>query len=348
MTGLPAVVLGAGKSGAQLARALHAHPRVDLQAVVGGSSGSASELGRHLGVAAFNEPDEGWHVPSGGIVAVASPHERHVSQVLNGLAAGADVLVDKPVAIDGLGFERISAAAAASGRGVSCGMVQRCSPDMVRCRDYLRERGEQIHAVAVSQILRRESAYYAGWKGDPLVAGGGVLLNQAIHALDLALYLTGAVPLVARATLRSSRSIRVEDHVHAAIETDQGVLSLTAMTCAAAEESQVIRVFLPTETVLIVGSETPRWRRVTSSVEDAIAELAAKPVPFGPGHATWVNDAVRAWLSRTPALYECELELVRASHEVVYALYESAVQDGAAVSVASRGPSRRPVPGGAS
>ncbi|MEU6299550.1 Gfo/Idh/MocA family protein [Streptomyces erythrochromogenes] len=349
MTALPAVVLGAGKSGTQLAQALHSHPFVDLQAIVGGCSGSAADLGRHLGVAAFSESDSGWHMPVGGIVAVASPHDRHVPQVLAGLTAGSDVLVDKPVANNGLGFDHIAAMSAATGRRVSCGMVQRCSPDMLDCREHLRERRDQIHAVAVSQFLRRDPAYYAGWKGDPRVAGGGVLLNQAIHAVDLALHLTGVTPVTARAVLRRARPIRVEDHVHATVETEQGVLSLTATTCAAVEESQVIRVFLPTETVVIVGSETPRWRRVTSSsVEDAIAELAAAPVPFGPGHAAWVDDAVQAWLSRTPSRYACELEHVRASHEVVYAMYESAALDGAAVPVGTRASSRRPDPSDAS
>jgi predicted dehydrogenase len=299
-----------------------------------------------LGVAAFSESDSGWELPSDGLVVVATPHDRHVPQVLAGLTAGAYVLVDKPVSTDRSGFDRIMAASRTAGRRVSCGMVQRCSPDMVRCHEYLRARGDRILGLAVSQFLCREPAYYAGWKGDPKSAGGGVLLNQAIHAVDLALHLTGAVPFTARAVLGTVRPISVEDYVQATVETSRGLLSLTATTCAAADEAQVIRVFMPGETVVIVGNETPRWRRVTSSsVETAIAELATDPVPFGPGHEAWVRDAVHAHLSGTPSHYECELEHVRASHDVVYALYESAAQGGVSVRVEASRQIEQPTPG---
>jgi predicted dehydrogenase len=188
--------------------------------------------------------------------------------------------------------------------------------------------------VAVTQWLFRDLDYYRGWKGDPVAAGGGCLINQAIHALDLALAVTGIEPTRIRCRTRTLRAIHVEDSATATLEDDSGrFIDLAAATCTPLIEPQLLRVFFPDTTVLILGTETPHAAAVQTQDQaaQALAALAVLPDDYGDGHASLVDDVVIALREGVPSRYGCELRDTITTHEAVFAMYNSARDGGAEV-----------------
>lgn len=319
---LRTTLLGAGKSGRAFAATLSRDPRFQWVGISAGKGTSAMKMGQEYGVTT-NVPKSDVH-----LTIVASPHDVHVDQVIEALASGSHVLVEKPVALDHAGLTDICDAAAKAGRRVFCAFVQRCSPTMPACRDYVQARAADITSIAIEQTLYRDISYYATWKGDPVRAGGGNLINQAIHAIDLAFHLTGASPRSASCSIWNRPGIDVEDGVVGFIETDTVPISVVARTSAAVEEKQVIRIFLSDCTVIVVGSESPSWSIVRSDVTRSIADLADNRDEFGSTHGLLLSDVADAIIKNADSAFSCELEDIVPAHQTVWAMYHSHQNDG--------------------
>ena len=123
-------------------------------------------------------------------VSIATPTFTHCQIVLDALASGKHVLCEKPPVLNAEQAEQCAEAAIKSGRKLMYGFVRRFSPHI----DYLMEFKEkggfgEIYAAEASRISRTTSL--SGWFVDKTKSGGGVLMDAAIHEIDLALYLMG-------------------------------------------------------------------------------------------------------------------------------------------------------------
>jgi len=324
MTRLRTVLLGAGKSGRLFAAALSEHPAVNLCAVVSRTSASAQVVASAAGCLALAAQDD-WISPRPDLVVVATPHHLHHRQVIRALQSGASVLCDKPVALSPSERNAITAAAERHGGRVYCSMVQRCSEAALECRQYLRDERARISFVGIQQILARARPYYETWKGRRDQAGGGVLINQAIHALDLAQFVTDSEFRLDSCLSWTSRDVEVETAMSAALTLGPNVpVLLTATTASAIDEQQVIRVSLGDELVLVVGSEVVSWGCVRSSdeVESVIAELAVGGNVYGPGYRGAVDDVVTSLLNGAASRYGIEMDQTASTHNLVFEIYQ--------------------------
>lgn len=159
-------------------------------------------------------------------VILATPPSTHVALVRDALAAGLHVYCEKPFVADAADGYALGEQARAAGLVVQVGFQYRFQPSYARVHSM-------IEAGAVGPIFRsalvatnwfRPQDYFeaAGWRKEWRHAGGGVLMNQAIHQLDAMLWFTG---LPARVTARASRArhdIEVEDDVMALLEFPNG------------------------------------------------------------------------------------------------------------------------------
>src|SRR5262249_28666861 len=122
------------------------------------------------------------------IVSVCTPHPTHEAVVLAAAAAGAHVLCEKPIAIDLDSAERMIAACEKAGVTLGGLFQRRFWPAAQRLRaaidDGLLGRPVLGHT---SVVLHRDPSYYsaAAWRGTWATDGGGVLMTQAIHNIDL-------------------------------------------------------------------------------------------------------------------------------------------------------------------
>lgn len=184
----------------------------------------------------------GWHAdarelvrrPDVDLVAICTPSGEHAAQAVAALEAGKAVVVEKPLALTLADGERVVRTARERGLFLSVISQRRTEP---ACR-YLKaalEAGRLGRPVLGEALVRwhRDQAYYdaAPWRGTRAM-DGGVLMNQAIHAIDLLRWFFGPVEEVTGATATLVRRIEAEDTAAATLRFASGALGVIAATTA--------------------------------------------------------------------------------------------------------------------
>jgi predicted dehydrogenase len=220
-------IAGAGNMGATHARTIQSGriPGVELAAL---ADRNADRLAPFSGARHFADPET--MLRSGTIDAalIVTPHFSHVPLGILALEAGLHVMVEKPIAAHKADAERLIAAAAARPRQVCAAMFNQ------RTDDFYRKIRELIRSGGLGEIRRmnwtitnwfRPEIYYASsaWRATWAGEGGGVLINQSVHNLDMILWLFGPVTRVrAHAGFGRFHDIEVEDDVTAYLEFANG------------------------------------------------------------------------------------------------------------------------------
>jgi predicted dehydrogenase len=157
-------------------------------------------------------------------VIIATPHYQHTTLGIAALEAGVHVMVEKPISSHKADAERLIAAHARHPQVVFAGMFQlRTEPRYQKIRKLIREGalGQIVRVNWINTDWYRTEAYYAsgGWRATWKGEGGGVLLNQCLHNLDVLQWLVG-MPQRVRGFCQFGRfhQIEVEDNVTAYLE----------------------------------------------------------------------------------------------------------------------------------
>jgi len=199
-------------------------PRCRLAAVCDAQKES---LAAFQDVPGFSSADE--IILSGKVdaVLIATPHYSHTTIGIAALRAGLHVLVEKPISVHKADCERLIAAHRSKKQVFAAMFNQRTDPYYIKLRNLIRT-GELGKIRRINWIITnwfRTAAYYAsgGWRATWAGEGGGVLLNQCPHNLDLWQWLFG-MPSTVRAHCRIGRyhDIEVEDDVTAFLEYPDG------------------------------------------------------------------------------------------------------------------------------
>ncbi len=166
-------------------------------------------------------------------VIIATPHYQHTTIGIEALKKGFHVLVEKPISVHKADAEKLVAAAKPRRKQVFAAMFnQRTDPHYIKLRELIRS-GELGELVRVNWIITswfRSQAYYdsGGWRATWAGEGGGVLMNQCPHQLDLLQWLCG-MPRRVRAFchLGKFHDIEVEDEVTAYLEYPNGATGVS-------------------------------------------------------------------------------------------------------------------------
>jgi predicted dehydrogenase len=212
-------IVGLGGMGVQHARTLTEGkiPRATLAAVCDVNPAATKNF---TGAKAFTHSGEMFASGAVDAVLIATPHFAHVPEGIAALEAGLHVLVEKPLAVHKADCERLLAAHR-PGRQIFAEMFnQRTDPLYVKLREFITT--GRLGALRRIQWTvtdwYRTAAYYraGGWRATWAGEGGGVLLNQCPHNLDLWQWLFGQPDWVrAFASLGRYHDIEVEDDVTA-------------------------------------------------------------------------------------------------------------------------------------
>lgn len=266
------------------------------------------------------------------LAVICTPHPSHADLALDCFAAGAHVLAEKPVAVSVGEADRMIAAAAAAGRTLAVCFQQRFRPEVERARAIIAsgELGALVRVLCVEPWFR-SAAYYrsAGWRGTWAGEGGGVLMNQAPHTLDLLCHLAGPPTRVWGVTRTLRHAIETEDTAHAMLEFAGGAPGYLFVTTAEAgaqrleivgdraslslsEGRLVVTRFQPPQLTFL--RESPEsFAAPSSSVEDL------RPEPEGAGgHLAVYRDLVAALSEGRPP--RCDGAAARDSLELANAL----------------------------
>jgi len=169
-------------------------------------------------------------------VLIATPHYSHTTIGIQTLELGRHLLVEKPISVHKADAERLIAAHRRPDQVFSCMFNQRMDPFFVKLRRLVKS-GELGAVRRINWTITnwfRTEAYYqsSNWRATWAGEGGGVLLNQCPHNLDLLQWIFG-MPASVRAFCRFGRyhDIEVEDDVTAYLEYSDGMTAVfTAST----------------------------------------------------------------------------------------------------------------------
>lgn len=196
------------------------------------------------------------------LVAVCSPSGLHAEQALDCVAAGKHVVVEKPLAIDITAGQRAVREARERGLLLSVISQRRFEPVLQHLKGLIVD-GRLGRPVLGEVLVRwfRDQDYYdaARWRGTPDL-DGGVLMNQAIHAIDLLRWLMGPVESVHGITTTRTHRITVEDTAAAALRFGSGALgAITATTAARPGLPAELNLFFDSGCVSIHDDHIARW-----------------------------------------------------------------------------------------
>lgn len=201
--------------------------RCRLTAVCSTSPGRLSDYAAK-GVKVFGDALELMRSKEVDAVIIATPHYQHAALGIAALESGLHMMVEKPVAAHKADGERLIAAHQKNpGLIFGCMFQLRVEPRYEKVRALIGggEVGDIVRVNWVNTDWFRSEAYYASnaWRGSWRDDGGGVLLNQCLHNLDVLQWLVG-MPARARGFCQFGRfhQIEVEDSVTAYLEWANG------------------------------------------------------------------------------------------------------------------------------
>jgi predicted dehydrogenase/threonine dehydrogenase-like Zn-dependent dehydrogenase len=176
----------------------------ELRAVASASGVSAQAVAEGVDSARAVTPDELLADPELGLVVVATRHDSHAELAARALRAGKAVFVEKPPALDEEELQTLRAARDETGLPLAVGFNRRFAPLVRELRDHVRGHGpvELLYRVNAGRLAPDH------WLNDPLV-GGGRLVGEGCHFVDLACWLVGSRPSLVSAHVQPETDIAV-------------------------------------------------------------------------------------------------------------------------------------------
>ncbi|MBT4820469.1 MAG: Gfo/Idh/MocA family oxidoreductase [Lentisphaerae bacterium] len=199
-------------------------------------------------VTAYRSYAEMLRDPEVDAVSVATPSGMHADMAMEAVAAGKHLLVEKPVDIDVAKVRALVQAIQASGVKAAGVFQSRTDPLNRRIKAAIEEGrlGQIIGVHALLPWLRKDSYFqgaHGSWKGTWGMDGGGSLMNQGVHTVDLIQWLAGRVESVFGAFGIYAHDIEAEDKTAAFLRFRNGALgTLSTTTCAIGGLSQSILI----------------------------------------------------------------------------------------------------------
>ncbi|MCY2984695.1 MAG: Gfo/Idh/MocA family oxidoreductase [Planctomycetota bacterium] len=175
--------------------------------------------------------------PAVDVVTICTPSGAHLEPGLEAARAGKHVLVEKPLEVTTARCDKLIEACSKAGVQLGTIFPSRFhkSAQLMKSAAEQGRFGTISLAAAYVKWFRTQAYYDSGlWRGTWELDGGGALMNQAIHSVDLLLWLMGPVKSVSAMTaLRAHERIEVEDAATAILEFDSGALGTIEATTAA-------------------------------------------------------------------------------------------------------------------
>jgi len=336
-------LVGCGNVSDTHARAAREVPDVELVAYWGRDPAKASAMAQRYGGTAYRDLDGFLRHRPMDVVLVGTPSGLHAEHGQAAARQGLHVLVEKPLDITTARIDGLTAECDRA--GVKLGVIyqDRAAPDLIWLKQLIAGGGLGRPIMASARVpWYRPPEYYAGsrWRGTWGLDGGGALMNQGIHTVDLLLWLLGDVDRVYAATRTALHAIAVEDTAVACLEFASGAVGTLEATTAAfpglprrveltGSEGTIV---VERDRVVSVQLRTPR--DAPPHDEGSTSPSSTSPVVSDiRGHRRVLQDFVTAVRMGTTPL--CDGRGGRRSVALVEAMYRSA-RAGAAVVVGER------------
>lgn len=263
---------------------------------------------------------------------ICTPHFLHLPMAQEAAGRGIHVFTEKPPVISSQQWEEFQALEGQVRVGIC--FQNRYNPSVAFCRELLAEGtpGKLLGARAFV-TWRREAPYYteSGWRGRRSTEGGGALINQAIHTLDLMVQFMGRHRAVGAdmGNYHLPGTIEVEDTLQAAVEFQEGRGLFFASTAYCQDAPILLELACENCTLRIEGEEvTQRWRDGKLLRQD-FSEKKQGPgkAYWGASHGRCIEDFYRCL--QTGDAFPNDIPGVADTVELMLDIYASAQSGGA-------------------
>jgi len=344
-------IVGCGMIADFHARAIKAMRGGHLECVFDLVSERAEMLAKRYGCQAYTDYNEFLAHKGMDIVTIATPSGVHMEPVVKAANAGKHILCEKPLEIT---LERIDRMikVCKKNKVALCGIFprrfNRASLEFKKAVEAGRL-GKIVMADAYVKWFRTQEYYdSSGWRGTWKLDGGGALMNQSIHQVDLLIHMAGDIESVsAWADLATHKRIEVEDNLVAKLRFKNGALGvIEASTSCYSPTGHAAEVHVcgSNGSVFMQDDSLLKWefRKKRASDEKVIKDLGTNAEAKGAGavdpsaidfngHRLNFEDCVRAIRAgKKPAIDGKES---RRAVEVILAIYKSALSDGKTVTL---------------
>jgi UDP-N-acetyl-2-amino-2-deoxyglucuronate dehydrogenase len=297
-------IIGCGVIGPTHAQALkELNDVAELVAVADVIPERAQKLASAHGATAYTDFREMLARPDIDVVDVCTPSGLHGAHAMEVLKAGKHVIIEKPVDISLEVIDRLLEVQKASGKKAAVISQHRFSPDVVKLKKAVDsgKLGRLTMGNSYTHWWRSQEYYNSGdWRGTWALDGGGALMNQSIHYIDLIQWIMGDVESISAFTDTLCHDIEVEDTATGNIRFKNGALGVI-QGCTSANPGlyQKLEVYGDKGCVSITYSSIDKWvipgESAETSEESQTANGAADPRAIGiGGHTAQIYDMIKA------------------------------------------------------
>ena len=229
-------ILGCGVISKTHVKAISSIENARLLGVADVNLANAQAFALANGVKAYSDYAEMLADSNVDVVCVCTPSGWHAPNAIQALKAGKHVVLEKPMALNTKDADEIIATCEQTGKKVTVISQFRFSDDLIKIKKYIDEGA--FGKISICNLIMkyyRAPEYYSSssWKGTIKYDGGGALINQGIHGVDMMDYLIGPITKVYGQIATICHNIEGEDTAVATFKTESGALGIIqASTCA--------------------------------------------------------------------------------------------------------------------
>lgn len=292
---------------------------------------AAEKFSKRHGIQAFSSLEEMLSSKEIDVVNICTPSGYHADVVIKAAKAGKHIIVEKPMAIIKEQLDAIEVACSESGVILSSISQNRFSRGVLMTKRAMEDGmlGKIVCADIYMKYNRTQEYYDSGsWRGTKRVDGGGALMNQGIHGVDLLQYLAGPIKSVFAISKTLVRKIEVEDTLSATVEFESGAIGvIQATTSVFPGYPRRLEINGDKGSIVLEETSIVRWDIDNSKYEDivlqpALTSSAATPTAISTdGHKNQILDVIRAIKTKTKPM----IDVVegRKAVDIILAIYKS-------------------------
>ena len=325
-------IIGGGGISETHARAAGEIPGVEIAAFYGDNHEKTSQLSQRFGGTAYREFQTFLDHRPMDFVIIGSPSALHAEQGIAAARQGLHVLTEKPIDVSTAQANALIYACDSAGTKLGVCFQDRVAPEIARLKQVVDE-GRLGKPILVNGYVKwyRPPEYYTNsrWRGTRALDGGGALMNQGVHTVDLLLWLMGDVERVYARAVTALHDIEVEDTVVATLEFRNGAIgTLGAGTSIYPGYQRRVEltgaegtIIMEHDRIVAADLRTPDPALISPGADGKNASASSPIVSDVSGHRRLIEDFLQAIENNSRPV--CDGHDGKRSVELIEAIYES-------------------------
>ncbi len=243
--------------------------------------------------------------PEIDVVSICTPSGMHGEMAVEVARAGKHVLVEKPMEITKAKIDKMIEELEATNVKVGCVFQRRTEAKFEKVKEAVESGrfGKLLLAEASMKMYRSQAYYDSGeWRGTWELDGGGCLMNQAVHMIDLFIWLAGKPKKISAKCRTLARNIEVEDTVVATLEFENGAIgTLVGATSVTPAQAQKLHFHFENGSITVGDNGIEQWAILDSDegipevVEPTFGGVSSDPTKLpATSHVIMVKDLANA------------------------------------------------------